>query len=65
MPASADGTPRLQTTVRIIATLEHAAESGDGVRGRIVSSRSGLLGEWSIHHGSVENQRRQREGSGR
>jgi hypothetical protein len=40
-------------TVSIIATLEHPAQQGDGVRGRIVSSRSGLLGEWSIHHGSV------------
>ncbi len=41
-------------TIGITATLEHAAVQGDGVRARIVSSRSGLLGEWSVHHGSVQ-----------
>ena len=38
----------------IAAILEHPAEGGDGVRGRVVSSRSGELGAWSIHHGQVE-----------
>jgi hypothetical protein len=46
-------TAPLDATIRISATLEHPAEQGDGVRARIVSSRSGLLGEWSVHHGSV------------
>jgi hypothetical protein len=32
--------------VAIGGKLKHPSESGDGVRGRIVSSRAGLLGEW-------------------
>jgi hypothetical protein len=38
----------------IVATLDHPAEPGDGVRARVVSSRSGELGSWSVHHGNVE-----------
>jgi hypothetical protein len=34
--------------VRIEGALKVAAEKGDGVRGRIVSSRSGPLGEWTV-----------------
>jgi hypothetical protein len=34
--------------------LEHPSENGDGVRGRIVSSRSGLLGEWVAQHNSAD-----------
>ncbi|MBI3875684.1 MAG: DUF1553 domain-containing protein [Verrucomicrobia bacterium] len=37
-------------TVQISGTLNHPAEQGDGVRGRIVSSTRGLLGEWLVHH---------------
>lgn len=37
-------------TVRIQGTLNHPDEHGDGVRARIVSSRAGLLGEWTAHH---------------
>jgi hypothetical protein len=33
-------------TVTITGQLEHPGGAGDGVRGRIVSSRSGLAGEW-------------------
>jgi cytochrome c553 len=40
--------------VKIEATLSHAAEGGDGVRGRIVSSRGAELGSWTIHHGKVD-----------
>ena len=40
--------------VKIEATLSHAAEGGDGVRGRVVSSRAGELGSWTIHHGKVD-----------
>jgi cytochrome c553 len=36
-------------TVAIAGILHHAEARGDGVRGRIVSSRTGLLGEWSAH----------------
>lgn len=34
-------------TVQIEGELDHPSEKGDGVRGRIVSSRKGLLGEWT------------------
>jgi hypothetical protein len=34
--------------VRIEGTLAHASTSGDGVRGRIVSSERGVLGEWTV-----------------
>jgi hypothetical protein len=36
--------------VRIEGVLAHPAEQGDGVRGRIVGSRVGLLGAWEVHH---------------
>src|ERR671924_1526180 len=35
-------------------TLKHESDSGDGVRGRVVSSRTGLLGEWTVHHGQEQ-----------
>jgi hypothetical protein len=38
----------------VTGKLEHPAENGDGVRGRIVSSRDGLLGEWTAQHNAVE-----------
>jgi hypothetical protein len=34
----------------IDGTFKHESEHGDGVRGRIVSSRLGVVGEWSVHH---------------
>ena len=34
----------------ISGKLNHPSENGDGVRGRIVSSRSGLLGQWVVTH---------------
>lgn len=37
-------------TLSITGTLSHGSENGDGVRGRIVSSRSGLAGEWQTHN---------------
>ncbi len=36
--------------LRIEGELYHPANQGDGVRARIVSSRSGLAGEWTAHH---------------
>ncbi len=41
-------------TVTITGNLSHGSENGDGVRGRIVSSDAGLLGEWTIHNGNIE-----------
>ncbi|WP_152050455.1 PSD1 and planctomycete cytochrome C domain-containing protein [Tautonia marina] len=37
--------------VRIEGRLVHRNSNGDGVRGRIVSESSGLLGEWVAHDG--------------
>ncbi len=37
--------------VTIDGTLEHPSEQGDGVRGRLVGDRRGLVSEWSVHHG--------------
>ena len=34
--------------LRVTGELNHPSEKGDGVRARIVSSRSGLLGEWTV-----------------
>ena len=34
--------------------LRHVPEQGDGVRARLVSSRHGIVGTWSVHHGDVE-----------
>ncbi len=37
-------------TVSIEGVLNHGQQEGDGVRARIVSSRTGLAGEWRAHH---------------
>ncbi|MSR59708.1 MAG: DUF1549 domain-containing protein [Planctomycetaceae bacterium] len=37
----------------IAGQFKHGSENGDGVRGRIVSSRHGLLGEWSLKNGET------------
>jgi hypothetical protein len=50
-------TARFAGTVKLAGTLGHGSEHGDGVRGRLVSSRGGLLGEWSIHNGQIETAR--------
>ena len=39
--------------VNIYAELAHLAKEGDGVTSRIVSSRTGLLGEWAAAHNAV------------
>ncbi|HUR45058.1 MAG TPA: DUF1553 domain-containing protein, partial [Candidatus Saccharimonadales bacterium] len=36
--------------IAIKGEFEHATDKGNGVRGRIVSSRKGLLGEWLASH---------------
>ena len=40
-------------SVNVAATLGHEGAPGDGVRGRVVSSRSGVLGEWVAHNAKV------------
>ena len=41
-------TAPIDGVLTISGKLNHGSDSGDGVRGRIVSSRSGLAGEWSV-----------------
>ncbi|HEY1067870.1 MAG TPA: DUF1553 domain-containing protein, partial [Pirellulales bacterium] len=41
-------------TVAVTGVLHHPSESGDGVRGRIISSRVGQVGEWIAAKGKVE-----------
>ena len=40
----------------IQGTLSHGSPNGDGVQGRIVSDRSGLLGTWKTKQGSVKTE---------
>ena len=39
-------------TIQVQGVLAHRQAQGDGVRARIVSSRSGLLGEWQVQNRS-------------
>ena len=39
--------------VQVVGSLNHPVSAGDGVRARIVSSRSGLLGKWRAHASAV------------
>ena len=39
---------------RISSELNHPSKEGDGVRARIVSSRAGLLGEWTAKNSKTE-----------
>lgn len=39
--------------VKISGALRHETDKGDGVRGRIVSSALGKLGEWAVHNGKA------------
>jgi hypothetical protein len=41
-------------TVSIAGTVAHAAKQGDGVRARIVSSRTGELGSWVAQAGKAD-----------
>ncbi len=40
--------------ISIEGTLSNGSANGDGVRGRIVSSRSGKAGQWSINNATVK-----------
>ena len=41
-------------TITIVGKLSHGSPNGDGVRGRIVSSRSGKAGEWIAFNGGAD-----------
>jgi hypothetical protein len=45
--APADG------VVSIAGTIGHASEHGDGVRGVVISSSFGVVGDWAVHHGEA------------
>src|SRR5207249_5444926 len=40
--------------VSVSGTLAHEHKEGDGIRGRIVSSRAGSLGSWTLHNDKGE-----------
>src|SRR5438552_8069670 len=40
--------------VSISGTLQHEHKEGDGIRGRIISSRAGSLGSWTLHNDKAE-----------
>ena len=40
--------------VSISGTLQHEHKEGDGIRGRIISSRAGPLGSWTLHNDKAE-----------
>ncbi|MCA9026814.1 MAG: PSD1 domain-containing protein [Planctomycetaceae bacterium] len=40
--------------LKITGSLHHPSENGDGVCGRVVSSRAGQAGEWVAQHSTVE-----------
>jgi hypothetical protein len=40
--------------IKIEGALGHTSENGDGVRGRIVSSARGKLGEWTVRNSKAE-----------
>jgi hypothetical protein len=44
----------LNAMVSITGTLKHDHEAGDGVRARLVSSRHGVLGNWTVHKNKAE-----------
>ena len=41
-------------SVSISGTLQHEHKEGDGIRGRIISSRAGSLGSWTLHNDKAE-----------
>jgi len=47
-------TSAVSGTVSVAGTLKHGSPNGDGVRGRIVSSRSGIVGTFIAANGSVK-----------
>ncbi len=42
--------------IAIHGTFSHASTNGDGVQGRIISSRIGVLGQWTVHNANAITQ---------
>lgn len=40
--------------IAVMGSINHTSNQGDGVRGRIVSSRAGKLGEWTAHSSQTQ-----------
>ena len=47
-------TARVDGTISISGQLHHPSNNGDGVRGRVVSSRLGKVGEWTATHATTK-----------
>jgi cytochrome c553 len=43
-------TSPLNGKVQLDGILKHVPNEGNGVRGKLISSRHGLLGQWTVHH---------------
>jgi mono/diheme cytochrome c family protein len=43
----------IEGTISITGELHHPSDKGDGVRARIISSRKGVLGEWTAQNGKT------------
>lgn len=43
-------------SIKIKGFLRHPSSGGDGVLARIVSSREGLLGEWTVHNSNTQTE---------
>jgi mono/diheme cytochrome c family protein len=43
-------------TVQISGVVAHGQKEGDGICARVVSSRSGLLGEWRVHNSNAKTE---------
>ncbi|MFH1301778.1 MAG: DUF1553 domain-containing protein, partial [Planctomycetota bacterium] len=41
-------------TLSVTGKLQHGSDQGNGVRGFVLSSRSGLAGKWNAHNGAAE-----------
>ena len=41
-------------TIQIAGLLKHEPSQGNGIRARIISSRSGILGAWTVHTSQAE-----------
>jgi Protein of unknown function (DUF1553)/Protein of unknown function (DUF1549)/Planctomycete cytochrome C len=49
-------TAPIELKLNLAGKMQHSADSGDGVRGRIVSDRQGLLGNWECYNTAIETE---------
>jgi len=41
-------------TLSITGNLQHGSDNGNGLRGLVISTRSGMAGQWHVKHGAAE-----------